>query len=239
LYTEILNVIHVLQLALRASQLLEQTKLSELRSNIARNLSELEMFTEDGGEGTPGRRRSAVEERMEALVNAPLAVEDALVALFDHSDHTLQRRVIETYVRRLYQPYLVKGSVRMQWHRSGLIASWQFWEENPAPTADLVKNHLVTSEDESRGVKRWGSMVILTSLQLLSNAVKAALNETEGTLTQTTKPSTHRGALGSPRRNHSFVGAPSGFGNVLHVALVGIKNQMSAFQDRCHSLLPS
>jgi hypothetical protein len=35
------------------------------------------------------------------------------------------------------------------------------------------------------------------------------------------------------------VGAPSGFGNVLHVALVGIKNQMSAFQDRCHSLLPS
>jgi acetyl-CoA carboxylase/biotin carboxylase 1 len=96
-----LNVIRVLQLALRASQLLEQTKLSELRSNIARNLSELEMFTEDGGEGTPGRRRSAVEERMEALVNAPL--EDALVALFDHSDHTLQRRVIETYVRRLYQ----------------------------------------------------------------------------------------------------------------------------------------
>jgi len=95
----------VLQLALRASQLLEQTKLSELRSNIARNLSELEMFTEDGGEGTPGRRRSAVEERMEALVNAPLAVEDALVALFDHSDHTLQRRVIETYVRRLYQVF--------------------------------------------------------------------------------------------------------------------------------------
>jgi acetyl-CoA carboxylase/biotin carboxylase 1 len=96
-------MIRVLQLALRASQLLEQTKLSELRSNIARNLSELEMFTEDGGEGTPGRRRSAVDERMEALVNAPLAVEDALVALFDHSDHTLQRRVIETYVRRLYQ----------------------------------------------------------------------------------------------------------------------------------------
>jgi len=92
------------QLALRASQLLEQTKLSELRSNIARNLSELEMFTEDGGEGHPtGKRRSAIEERMEALVDAPLPVEDALVALFDHSDHTLQRRVIESYIRRLYQ----------------------------------------------------------------------------------------------------------------------------------------
>jgi len=92
------------QLALRASQLLEQTKLSELRSNIARNLSELEMFTEDGGEGPyHGRRRSAIEERIEALVDAPLPVEDALVALFDHSDHTLQRRVIESYIRRLYQ----------------------------------------------------------------------------------------------------------------------------------------
>lgn len=92
-----------MQLALRASQLLEQTKLSELRSNIARSLSELEMFTEDGGEGHLGRRRSAIEERMEALVDAPLPVEDALVGLFDHSDHTLQRRVIETYIRRLYQ----------------------------------------------------------------------------------------------------------------------------------------
>lgn len=63
------------------------------------------MFTEEGGDGTqvPGRRRSAVEERMEDLVDAPLAVEDALVALFDHSDHTLQRRVVETYIRRLYQ----------------------------------------------------------------------------------------------------------------------------------------
>lgn len=91
-----------MQLALRASQLLEQTRLSELRSNIARSLSELEMFTEDG-EGHHGRRHSAVEERMEALVDAPLAVEDALVGLFDHSDHTLQRRVIETYIRRLYQ----------------------------------------------------------------------------------------------------------------------------------------
>ena len=92
-----------MQLALKAGQLLEQTKLSELRTNIARSLSELEMFTEEGERTyTPGRK-SAIDERMEDLVNAPLAVEDALVALFDHSDHTLQRRVVETYVRRLYQ----------------------------------------------------------------------------------------------------------------------------------------
>lgn len=127
----------------------------------------------------------------------------------------------------------MKGSVRMQWHRSGLIASWQFWEENPPHTADML-NDTKTSEDETRGVKRWGSMVILTSLQVLSNAVGAALKETESTLTQTTKLSAgdRHGSVGSPRRNRSFVGAPSGFGNVLHVALVGINNQMSAFQDR-------
>ena len=88
---------------MKASQLLEQTKLSELRAYIARHLSELEMFTEEGEHEYTPRRRNAMEERMEDLVGAPLAVEDALVALFDHSDHTLQRRVVETYIRRLYQ----------------------------------------------------------------------------------------------------------------------------------------
>lgn len=90
-------------MALKASQLLEQTKLSELRSSIARSLSELEMFTEDGETMDTPKRKSAINERMEDLVSTPLAVEDALVGLFDHSDHTLQRRVVETYVRRLYQ----------------------------------------------------------------------------------------------------------------------------------------
>lgn len=82
---------------------MEQTKLSELRSSIARSLSELEMFTEDGESMDTPKRKSAINERMEDLVSAPLAVEDALVGLFDHSDHTLQRRVVESYVRRLYQ----------------------------------------------------------------------------------------------------------------------------------------
>lgn len=95
-----------MQLALKASQLLEQTKLSELRSSIARSLSELEMFTEDGENIDTPKRKSAINDRMEDLVSAPLAVEDALVGLFDHSDNTLQRRVVETYVRRLYQVYL-------------------------------------------------------------------------------------------------------------------------------------
>ena len=83
-----------MQLALKASELLEQTKLSELRTSIARSLSELEMFTEE---------RTAISEIMGDLVTAPLPVEDALVSLFDCSDHTLQQRVIETYISRLYQ----------------------------------------------------------------------------------------------------------------------------------------
>lgn len=106
MYSSFLYPFHLsVQLALKASQLLEQTKLSELRSTIARSLSELEMFTEDGESMDTPRRKSAINERMEDLVNAPLAVEDALVGLFDHSDHTLQRRVVETYVRRLYQVF--------------------------------------------------------------------------------------------------------------------------------------
>ena len=84
--------------------MLEHTKLSELRAGIARSLSELEMFTEEGTDSvyTP-RRRSAIEQRIEDVVNSGEAVEDALVSLFDHSDHTLQRRVVETYIRRIYQ----------------------------------------------------------------------------------------------------------------------------------------
>ncbi|KAJ6842512.1 acetyl-CoA carboxylase 1-like [Iris pallida] len=209
------------ELALKASQLLEQTKLSELRTSIARSLSELEMFTEEGERVSTPRRKMAINERMEDLVSAPLAVEDALVALFDHSDPTLQRRVVETYIRRLYQPYLVKVSVRMQWHRSGLIALWEFSEEHserrngsedPMPDKLVVENHRE---------KRWGAMVIIKSLQFLPTVISAALKET--------MPSLNTGAEDEVVIN----GLPeqATHGNMLHVALVGINNQMSSLQD--------
>ncbi|KAJ3673764.1 hypothetical protein LUZ60_005756 [Juncus effusus] len=194
------------ELALKASQLLEQTKLSELRAGIARSLSELEMFTEEGERLSTPRRKIAINERMEDLVSAPLAVEDALVSLFDHGDNTLQRRVVETYIRRLYQPYLVKGSVRMQWHRAGLIAVWEFTEEHiEKPNASQVEKHTE---------KKWGVMVITKSLQFLPNAISAALKETPG--------DPEGGSNGVPRKSE---------GNMLHVALVGINNQMSTLQD--------
>ncbi|XVF36762.1 hypothetical protein REPUB_Repub19eG0086300 [Reevesia pubescens] len=204
------------ELALKASQLLEQTKLSELRSTIARSLSELEMFTEDGETMDTPKRKSAIKERMEDLVGAPLAVEDALVGLFDHSDHTLQRRVVETYVCRLYQPCLVKGSVRMQWHRSGLIGSWEFLEEHierkNASEEQMSDKPLVEKHSE----RKWGAMVIIKSLQFLPAIINATLRETTHNLHEATA----NGSL-----------EPTTFGNMMHIALVGINNQMSLLQD--------
>lgn len=211
-----LNHTNYSELALKASQLLEQTKLSELRSSIARSLSELEMFTEEGDTMDTPKRKSAINERMEALVSAPLAVEDALVGLFDHGDHTLQRRVVETYVRRLYQPYLIQGSVRMQWHRSGLIATWQFLEEHVERKSGSGDNGMVKPLVEKHSEKKWGAMVIIKSLQLLPTVLTAALRET-----------TH--GLHAEMVNGST--PPVSHGNMLHIALVGINNQMSLLQD--------
>ncbi|KAI8004243.1 Acetyl-CoA carboxylase 1 [Camellia lanceoleosa] len=204
------------ELALKASQLLEQTKLSELRSSIARSLSELEMFTEDGETMDTPKRKSAINERMEDLVSAPLAVEDALVGLFDHGDHTLQRRVVETYVRRLYQPYLMKGSVRMQWHRSVLIASWEFFEEHIERKNGSEDQMLDKPLVEKHTEKKWGAMLIIKSLQFFPTAISAALRET-----------TH------DRHDTIPTGSiePTSHGNMMHIALVGINNQMSLLQD--------
>uniref|UniRef100_A0A0D6R0K3 Uncharacterized protein n=1 Tax=Araucaria cunninghamii TaxID=56994 RepID=A0A0D6R0K3_ARACU len=214
-----LNHINYSELALKAGQLLEQTKLSELRTSIARNLSELGMFTEEGERIYTSRGKNAIDERMEDLVSAPLAVEDALVALSDHSDHTLQRRVVETYVRRLYQPYLVKGSVRMQWHRSGLIASWHFSDETSVRDSNLPTILPDNINVDNRGEKSWGAMVILKSLQFLPTAVSAALKETTHTVSTSTDGVVPNGP-----------GTPI-FGNMLHLVLVGINNQMSSLQD--------
>uniref|UniRef100_A0A2P2K1R6 Homomeric Acetyl-CoA Carboxylase Hom-ACCase n=1 Tax=Rhizophora mucronata TaxID=61149 RepID=A0A2P2K1R6_RHIMU len=208
----LLNHTNYSELALKASQLLEQTKLSELRSTIARSLSELEMFTEDGEHMDTPKRKSAINERMEDLVSNPLAVEDALVGLFDHSDHTLQRRVVETYVRRLYQPYLVKGSVRMQWHRSGLIASWEFLEEHIERKNGPGDQPSDKAHVEKHSERKWGAMVIIKSLQFLPTVIDAAIRETTHSLPTVSVQ-------------------PVNFGNMMHIAVVGINNQMSLLQD--------
>ncbi|ONM18465.1 acetyl-CoA carboxylase2 [Zea mays] len=106
------------KLALKASELLEQTKLSELRASVARSLSDLGMH----------KGEMSIKDNMEDLVSAPLPVEDALISLFDYSDRTVQQKVIETYISRLYQPHLVKDSIQMKFKESGAITFWEFYE---------------------------------------------------------------------------------------------------------------
>nr|ASZ00210.1 acetyl-CoA carboxylase 2 [Pelargonium cotyledonis] len=203
-----LNHSNYSELALKASQLLEQTKLSELRSSIARSLSELEMFTEDGENMDIPKRKSAINERMEDLVTAPVAVEDALVGLLDHTDHTLQRRVVETYIRRLYQPNLVEGSVRIQWNGSGLIATWEFSEAH----VEKKDGNLVEKHSE----KKWGAMVKIISLQFFPSAINLALKEA----THNHHETISNGSIDSAH-----------YGNMMHIVLVGVNNPMSSLQD--------
>jgi acetyl-CoA carboxylase/biotin carboxylase 1 len=106
----------------------------------------------------------------------------------------------------------------MQWHRSGLIALWEFSEEH-IERRNGQSVTLLKQEVEDPIGRRWGVMVVIKSLQLLPTAIEAALKETS-----------HYGAgvenvsNGNPiRSNHS---------NMLHIALVGINNQMGTLQDR-------
>ncbi len=104
----------------------------------------------------------------------------------------------------------------MQWHRSGLIASWEFLEEHIGR-----KNGSEEMSDESVVEKhcnrKWGAMVIIKSLQFLPTIISAALRET----THTHHEAIPNGSL-----------EPANFGNMMHIALVGINNQMSLLQDR-------
>ncbi|KAL6839698.1 hypothetical protein ACP4OV_030386 [Aristida adscensionis] len=141
------------KLALKASELLEQTKLSELRTSIARSLSELGMHK---GEVT-------INDSVEDLVAAPLPVEDALISLLDCSDPTVQQKVIETYISRLYQPHLVNDSIQIKWEESCALALWEFSEGH------------TDTRDGQGARKRWGAMVILKSSESLPMAIGAAL----------------------------------------------------------------
>lgn len=105
----------------------------------------------------------------------------------------------------------------MQWHRSGLIASWEFLEEHMERmngSEDQMSDKLSI---EMHSNTKWGAMVIIKSLQFLPTIINAALRETTHNL-QVVVPN------GSSEPNSS--------GNMMHIALVGINNQMSLLQDR-------
>lgn len=105
----------------------------------------------------------------------------------------------------------------MQWHRSGLIATWQFLEEHVERKSGSGDNVMVKPLVEKHSEKKWGAMVIIKSLQLLPTVLTAALRETAHDL---------RAEMASGPT------PPVSHGNMLHIALVGINNQMSLLQDR-------
>jgi len=116
-----------------------------------------------------------------------------------------------------YQPYLVKGSVRMQWHRSGLIATWEFYDEYIERKNGVEDQTSKKSVEEKDSEKKWGVMVVIKSLQFLSAIISAALKEATNHLHEA--PTS--GSAG-----------PVNHGNMMHIGLVGINNQMSLLQDR-------
>lgn len=105
----------------------------------------------------------------------------------------------------------------MQWHRSGLIASWEFVEghlERKNAAEDEISDK---SSIEKHNEKKWGAMVIIKSLQFLPTVISAALRET----THNFEESILNGSV--EQDSH---------GNMMHIALAGINNQMSLLQDR-------
>lgn len=105
----------------------------------------------------------------------------------------------------------------MQWHRSGLIATWEFLEEHierKNGSEDQVSDKLLV---EKHSEKRWGTMVVIKSLQFLPAIINAALRETSHNL--------HEMTLNSSTESVDNQ-------NMMHIALAGINNQMSLLQDR-------
>lgn len=105
----------------------------------------------------------------------------------------------------------------MQWHRSGLIASWEFLEEHVERKHESQDETSDKPLVEKHSERKWGVMVIIKSLQFLPAIISAALRETAHNL----KDAAPNGPL-----------QPESYGNMMHIAIVGINNQMSLLQDR-------
>lgn len=105
----------------------------------------------------------------------------------------------------------------MQWHRSGLIASWEFLEEPVERKHEAEGQSVDEPFVEKHEDRKWGVMVIIKSLQFLPAIISGALKEMSHNL--------HEAIPNGSTES-------SGFGNMMHIALVGINNQMSLLQDR-------
>ena len=106
-----------------------------------------------------------LEERMATLVNAQAAVEDPLASLLDHTDSDIQWRAVETYIKRIYSPYLLESSLKLQSAGTSILATWCYVE--PIPTAAAAACNMQSD-------LHFGIMVILKSLSQFPATVTAA-----------------------------------------------------------------
>lgn len=106
----------------------------------------------------------------------------------------------------------------MQWHKFGLIASWEFLEEYVERKSATEEQKFNKTMSENCEKRKWGVMVIIKSLQFFPNIVGAALKE-----------ATHNFHKILPKGSTEPI---DDYGNMMHIALVGINNQMSLLQDR-------
>jgi acetyl-CoA carboxylase/biotin carboxylase 1 len=107
-----------------------------------------------------------LEQRMKTLVEAQAAVEDPLASLLDHPDSDIQWRAVETYIKRIYSPYLLESSLQLKAAGGGaILATWCYVEPvaTAAAAACSMKSDL-----------HFGIMVILQSLSQFPATVTAA-----------------------------------------------------------------
>jgi len=133
-----------------------------------------------------------LEERMETLIGAQAAVDDPLASLLDHPDSDIQWRALETYIRRIYEPYLLEDSLKVQSAGASILATWCYLDpiDAAAAAAASVKPNVY-----------FGMMVLLHSLNQFSATVTAAAV-----------------AVAEARKAHS---CEMDYRNTMHIALVG------------------
>ena len=133
-----------------------------------------------------------LEERMKTLVQAQAAVEDPLASLLDHPDSDIQWRAVETYIRRIYNPYLVDNTLKLQSAGSSILATWCYF--NPIQKAAAAACNMPSDI-------HFGMMVVLHSLSQFPATVTAAAV-----------------ASSEARKNHR---CDMKSGNIMHIALIG------------------
>ena len=78
------------------------------RKPVSRRSTVMEgLYAGLGNLTTPSMQSASIESRMTMLVEAPAAVEDALASLLDDPDETVRNRALQTYIRRIYFPFLL------------------------------------------------------------------------------------------------------------------------------------